>query len=436
MNNDPRVVILGCGFAGLSAAKALAGKAVRVSVVDRSNHHLFQPLLYQVATAGLNTGDIAAPIRRILRKQRNAEVLLADVVTVDVDGRRVILADGVLPYEYLIVAAGASHSYFGHDDWEAVAPGLKSLQDALEIRRRVLLAFEVAERETDESTRRQWMTFVVVGAGATGTELAGTLTEVAAKTLASDFRHIDPKQARVILLEGGPKVLPSYGGDLPEAARRQLQKLGVEVRTDAKVTGVDAEGVSLGEERIEARTVLWAAGVAGSPLGRALGAPLDRAGRVMVEPDLTIPGHPEVFVVGDLAHVEQAGGKLVPGVAPAAMQGGTYAAKSILRRLKGRPVAPFAYWDKGSLATIGRKAGVAEIGRLRFSGFPAWLAWLCIHLFFLVGFRNRILVMFQWAWSYLSYDRGARLITARADGPIARGLTSAVLPPASIVEVG
>jgi NADH:ubiquinone reductase (H+-translocating) len=429
---QPQVVILGAGFGGLSAARALRRAPARIKVIDRSNHHLFQPLLYQVATAALNPSDIATPIRRILRHQKNVEVLLADATAIDVEGRRVVLADGEVPYDYLIVATGASHSYFGHDEWERYAPGLKSLQDALEIRRRILSAFEVAEREPDEGRKRAWMTFVIVGAGPTGVELAGTLTEVARKTLARDFRHIDPKQARVLLLEGGPRVLPAYTEDLSEKAREQLVALGVEVRTGKQVTGIDAEGVCVGPERIEAKTVIWAAGVAASPLARSLGVPLDRAGRVLVGPDLTIPGHGEVYVIGDLAHVEQ-DGKPVPGVAPAALQEGKHAARSILDVLEGRPRPPFRYWDKGMLATIGRAAGVAHIGVMKLSGFLAWMMWLFVHIFFLIGFRNRLLVMIQWAWSYVTYDRGARLITARAEGPIAEGLRTDPLPPADAV---
>ncbi len=427
----PRVVVIGGGFAGLSAIRGLAKARVRIIVIDRSNHHLFQPLLYQVATAALNTGDIAAPIRRILRKQKNAEVILGEVTTIDVAGKAVILADGRVPYDYLIIAAGASHSYFGHDEWEPFAPGLKSLQDALEIRRRVLSAFEVAEREVDPEVRKAWMTFVIVGAGPTGTELAGTLSEVARTTLSRDFCHINPAQARVILLEGGPRVLPAFAESLSESAQEQLERLGVQVRTNAKVTGIDAEGVSVGDEHIPARVVLWAAGVAASPLGRSLGVPLDRAGRVAVEPDLTIPGHGEVFVIGDLAKVEQ-GGKPVPGVAPAAMQMGDSAADNLMRTLRGEPRKPFRYVDKGNLATIGRGAAVAEIGRLRLSGYIAWLMWLFIHIFFLIGFRNRIVVMIEWAWSYWTYDRGARLITARVKGPLAAGLTTEPLPAVSI----
>lgn len=428
-SNRPRVVILGAGFGGLAATKALKREDVAITLIDRSNHHLFQPLLYQVATAALNPADIAAPIRRILRNQRNVEVLLAEVTGIDVDRQIVTMADGEVSYDSLIVATGATHSYFGHDEWEPLAPGLKSLQDALDIRRRILTAFEVAEREPDPALRRAWMTFVIVGAGPTGTELAGTLVEVARKTLASDFRHIDPTEARVILLEGSDRVLGAYTDDLSKKAREQLERLGVEVHTGKVVTSIDAEGVSIGSERIEAKTVLWAAGVAASPLARSLHAPLDRAGRVMVEPDLTIPGHTNVFVIGDLTHVEQ-DGKPVPGVAPSAMQMGASAAANIRRSLGGKPHEPFVYRDKGMLATIGRGAAVAHIGKLKATGYVAWLLWLFIHIFFLIGFRNRVLVMIQWAWSYFTYDRGARLITARVQGPLAGGMTSDLLPPA------
>lgn len=428
----PRVVIIGAGFGGLAAARAFNRANVRVTVIDRSNHHLFQPLLYQVATAALNPADIAAPIRRILRKQTNVQVILAEVMGIDVAGQSVELADGRVPFDYLILATGATHSYFGHDEWEQHAPGLKSLQDALEIRRRILTAFEVAERETDAEIRRAWMTFVIVGAGPTGTELAGTLVEVARKTLASDFRNIDPTEARVILLEGSPKVLPAYADPLNLKARQQLEHLGVEVQTEKIVTGIDANGVNIGSERIDAKTVLWAAGVAASPLAKALNVPLDRAGRVVVEPDLTIPGHANVYVIGDLASIAS-NGKPVPGVAPAAMQMGSFAAKNILLAIAGKPRKPFAYADKGMLATIGRGAAVAHIGGWKTSGYVAWLLWLFIHVFFLIGFRNRLLVMIQWAWSYFTYDRGARLITGRVRGPLSDGLTSDLLPPSDAI---
>ncbi|MDB5351075.1 MAG: dehydrogenase-like protein [Planctomycetota bacterium] len=422
------MVIVGAGFGGLTAARALKKVDVRITVIDRSNHHLFQPLLYQVATAALNPSDIAAPIRRILRGQKNVEVILAEVVSIDTSRRMVVLADGLVPYDFLILATGATHSYFGHDEWEPFAPGLKSIQDALDIRRRVLTAFEVAEREPDPEVRRAWMTFVIVGAGPTGTELAGTLVEVARHTLSRDFRHIDPAEASVILLEGTDKVLSAYVDELSTKAKEQLERLGVEVRTGKIVTEIDADGVTAGTERIAAKTILWAAGVAASPLARSLCVPLDRAGRVMVEPDLSIPGHPEIAVIGDLAHVESEG-KLVPGVAPAAMQMGAAAAENLRTMLGSRPRSVFHYRDKGMLATIGRGAAVAQLGKWKASGYIAWLLWLFVHIFFLIGFRNRLLVMIQWAWSYVTYDRGARLITGRVKGPLVHGLTSELLPP-------
>ena len=405
----PRVVIVGGGFAGLQAAHVLRRAPVDVTLLDRRNHHVFQPLLYQVATAGLSAPEIAAPLRRVLRRQANAVVLMAEVVSVDVARRMVVLADGETPYDYLILATGATHSYFGHDEWARYAPGLKSIEDALEIRRRLFVAFERAERETDAAVRRVWLTFVVVGAGPTGVELAGTVAEIARHTLSNEFRRIDPSRARVVLLEGTDRVLPPYPPDLSEKARRQLEDLGVEVRSGALVTDVDGHGVCIGPERIESRTVLWAAGVAASPVGRSLGAPVDRAGRVKVESDLSLPGHREVFVAGDLAAFEQ-NGRPVPGVAPAAMQMGRHAARNVLRSIAGQPLAPFRYVDKGSLATIGRRAAVADFGRFKLWGLPAWLAWLGIHIFFLIGFRNRLVVLLDWAWAYFSYQRTARLI--------------------------
>jgi NADH:ubiquinone reductase (H+-translocating) len=413
VQSNPHVVIIGGGFAGLEAARGLRRAAVRVTLLDRRNHHVFQPLLYQVATAGLSAPDIAAPIRHILRRQRNVHVLLGDVARIDAARRTVVLADGELPYDALVLATGATHSYFGHAEWEAHAPGLKSLEDALEIRRRLLLAFEEAEREGDEARRRAFLTFVVVGAGPTGVELAGTVAELARHTLRDEFHRIDPAAASVILLEAADRVLPPYLPELSEKARRQLERLGVEVRTGARVTGIDAGGVTTEGThagRIESRTVLWGAGVAASPLGRSLDAPVDRAGRVMVRPDLSVPEHPEVFVAGDLAHLEQDGAP-VPGVAPAAMQMGRHAARNVRRLLGGEATQPFRYRDKGSLATIGRNSAVAQFGRrLKISGFPAWLAWLLVHIFFLIGFRNRIVVMADWAVAYFTYQRHARLI--------------------------
>jgi NADH:ubiquinone reductase (H+-translocating) len=414
-NSEPRIVIVGGGFGGLNAARAFAGTRTHVTLIDRRNHHLFQPLLYQVATAALSPSDIAIPIRRILRQQHNVEVLLAEAKSVDFENKVLTLDEGSVPYDYLIVATGARHSYFGRDDWEAFAPGLKSIGDALEIRRRVLEAFEQAEREPDIERQNAWLTFVVVGAGPTGVELSGALCEIAQHALARDFRHINPAQAHVILLEGSERVLPPYTPVLSEKARQQLVRLGVDVRTSQKVTGIDAEGVSVGDERIAARTVLWAAGVFGSGFGRALGVPLDRAGRVLVEPDLTLKGHPEVFAIGDMASLQSEGAQ-VPGVAPAAIQEAKHVAQNILRSMEGRPLLPFRYRHKGSLATIGRVAAVADFGKLKLSGVLAWLAWLGLHLMFLVGFRNRLMVLIQWSWSFLSYDRGARLIT----GPLRR----------------
>jgi NADH dehydrogenase len=408
---QPHVVLLGGGFGGLYTARGLARTGVRVTLVDRHNYHLFQPLLYQVATAALNPSDIAAPIRSILHRQKNVSVLLGEAVSVDVKTKTVILSDGTLHYDYLVVATGATHSYFGHPEWERDAPGLKSIDDALTIRRRILLAFEAAERELDPERQAAYLTFVVVGAGPTGAELAGALSEIARQTMVRDFRRIDPKSARVILIEGRDRVLPPYPSSLSAKAARQLQRLGVEVRTNATVTSVSDSEVHVGSEIIPARTVLWAAGVQASPLAVSLGVPLDRAGRVLVEPDLSIPGHPQVFVIGDLAALKQAGGELVPGVAPAAIQEGQHMATNLARLVGGQPSVRFRYRDKGSLATIGRAAAVADFGAFRLSGFFAWLAWLTIHIFFLIGFRNRFLVITQWAWAYLTYQRGARLIT-------------------------
>lgn len=412
----PHIVIIGGGFAGLYTARGLKHVAADVTLLDKHNYHLFQPLLYQVATAGLNPADIAAPIRAILRRQKNVDVHLAEAEAVDVAGQRVLLAGGgELSYDYLVVATGATHSYFGHPEWEQFAPGLKTIEDALEIRRRILFAFESAEQESDGEARQAWLTFVVIGAGPTGVELAGALAEIARQTLIKDFRHIRPEQARIILLEGKERVLPPYPPDLSEKARQQLVDLGVEVITGAVVSDVNDREVRFGDTSIRTRTILWGAGVQASPLARSLGVPLDRAGRVLVEPDLTIPGHRNVFVLGDLAAAKQPDGSLVPGVAPAAIQAGQHTALNLERAVGGQPLRQFRYRDKGSLATIGRAAAVADFGRVRFGGFLAWMAWLVIHVFFLIGFRNRFLVITQWAWAYFTHQRGARLITGRPD---------------------
>jgi|HubBroStandDraft_6_1064221.scaffolds.fasta_scaffold00455_16 NADH dehydrogenase len=410
-DSKPRIAIVGAGFGGLQAALHLARLPVQITLIDRRNFHTFQPLLYQVATAGLSPAEIAAPIRWIVRAHRNIEVLLGEVQDFDLQQRRVKLADLEIPYDYLIVAAGASHAYFGHDEWEPFAPGLKTIEDAIEIRRRVLLAFELDERRADRGGLQQPLNFVIVGGGPTGVELAGTLAEISRRVLANEFKSIDPKSTRIILLEGGPRVLPAYPEDLSRSAEEQLRHLGVDVRTSAMVTGVEAGAVLMGETRLSAAVILWAAGVAASPLGKKLGAPIDRAGRVLVNPDLSIPAHPEVFVIGDLAFIKDDKGKAIPGVAPVAMQEGRAVASNIKRELRGKPRRNFHYLNKGNLATIGRAAAVAEFGKVHISGFLAWLSWLFIHIFFLIGFRNRIIVMIQWAWSYFTYERGARLIT-------------------------
>jgi NADH dehydrogenase len=410
LDSTPRVLILGGGFGGLWATRALASAPVEVTLVDRTNHHLFQPLLYQVATAGLSAPDIAAPLRHILRDQANVTVLLAEVLAIDVAARRVQLDGQSLDYDYLVVATGASHAYFGHEDWAAHAPGLKTLDDALAIRRRILSAFEAAEREDEETARRAWLNFVVIGGGPTGVELAGTLAEIARHTLSHEFRRSDPRSAQVHLLEAGPRLLSAMPESLSASAARQLQRLGVQVHLGEAVTDIDAQGVSVGATRIASRTVLWAAGVAASSLGRALAAEQDRAGRVRVAPDLSLPGHPEVFVIGDLASVVGADGRPVPGIAPAAKQMGRHVAGAIRSRLAGATPKPFRYRDYGNLATIGRMAAVVHVGPLKLSGLIAWWFWLTAHLFFLIGFRNRLVVLVDWAWSYLSYQRNARII--------------------------
>ena len=416
--NLPRVVIIGGGFGGLEAAKALRNANVRVTLIDRLNHHLFQPLLYQVATAALSPADIAEPLRYILRKQDNAEVIFGEVQRIDVDHKRVVTSEGEVAYDYLIIAAGARHSYFGHDKWEKFAPGLKNLDDALEIRRRMLMAFEVAEKTDDDEVRKAAMTFVVVGAGPTGVEMAGAIAEIAKVTLVRDFRHIDSSQARVILIEHAPRVLPPFTADLSESARRQLFDIGVEVRVSTLVEKVAEEGVTLkGGEKILARTVIWAAGNAASPLGASLGVPLDRQGRVIVKEDCSIPGHHDVFVIGDMAHFAPGGGdNPLPALSPVAMQQGRHVAKQIRILLAGGWTQRFEYFDKGTMATIGRNKAVADAGFMRFTGFIAWMAWAFVHLVFLIGFRNKILVMMNWFWAYITFGRGARLITGRTWG--------------------
>ncbi len=408
----PTLVIIGGGFGGLETAKALRRARARVILLDRNNHYLFQPLLYQVATAALSPADIAQPLRHILRHQTNLEILMTQVDAVDPAARSVRTSDGDIPYDYLIIAAGARHSYFGHPEWERFAPGLKGLEDALEIRRRMLLAFEIAEKTRLQSERDACMTFVVIGAGPTGVEMAGAIAEIARVTLVRDFRHINSAQARVILLEGGPRVLPMLEPALSQSASGQLTRIGVELRLGAVVSGVSAEGVSLqGGEKITARTIIWAAGNAASPLGASLGVPLDRQGRVMVNADLSIPGHPEVMVIGDMAHLEDGQGRPLPGVSPVAMQEGRHAARNLMALMAGQPTSDFHYTDRGTMATIGRHAAVARIGAVRLKGYPAWLAWLFIHLMFLVGFRNKLFVLISWGYAYITMGRGARLIT-------------------------
>jgi len=415
------VVIVGGGFGGLYAARALRREPVQVTLLDRRNHHLFQPLLYQVATAALSPGDIASPIRWILRHQRNVEVLLADVTRVDPARRVLVLRDdGEISYDYLILATGTTHAYFGHDEWRGIAPGLKTLEDALEIRRRVLLAYERAEREQDAAKRRTLLTFVVIGGGPTGVELAGALAEISRQSLARDFRNFDPGSARIILVEAGPSLLAAFPESLRQCAQKDLERLGVEVRLGTFVTGVRDGRVDVGNVAIDAATVLWAAGVAASSLGATLGVPTDRAGRVQVQPDLTIPGHPEIFVIGDLAALIGPGGKALPGVAQVAIQMGRHAVKNISRALEHQPYRAFAYKDLGNMATIGRASAIADFGRLRLHGWFAWLAWLFVHIMNLIGFRNRIVVLVQWAWAYFSYQRAIRLIT----GPWSDGRAS------------
>lgn len=427
-NNDPkhRVVIIGGGFGGLYAAKTLKDAPVEVTLIDKRNFHLFQPLLYQVATGGLSPGDIASPLRAVLNRQTNTRVLTAEAVDLDPARQKVILRDGEVSYDSLIVATGSSHHYFGHEEWAKKAPGLKTVEDALAIRRRILLAFEAAEREPDPIKHRAWLTFVIVGGGPTGVELAGALGELANGTLTGDFRRIDPASAKIILLEGVERVLPPYPADLSARAEAALTKLGVTVMTGTRVTEIDGDTITIirndETDQIQAKTVLWAAGMKASALGEILakraGAELDRAGRVVVEPDLSLARHPEIFVIGDLAHFDVQDGRPLPGVAPVAMQQGRYVADLIKARLKGGSKRPFRYRDKGSLAVVGRNAGVANLGRLRFAGFPAWLAWLFIHIWYLIEYDNKLLVLIQWAWNYITRNRGARLITGPDPFPL------------------
>jgi NADH dehydrogenase len=409
--NPRRVVIIGAGFGGLSTAIALQAAEFQVTLIDQHNYHLFQPLLYQVATAALSPADIAGPVRSIVRDHRNVGVILAQVSGIDL-AQNAVLAEGRrIPFDDLIIATGARHAYFGHDDWAAHAPGLKTIDDATYLRRRILLAFEKAETEPDPAERRRLLNFVIVGGGATGVEMAGAIAELAKRALAADFRVIDPRSARVILLEAGPRLLPSFDPSLSEAAKHSLERLGVEVRLGAGVTDMDSSGVSIGQERIESRTAIWAAGVMASPAGRWLEAETDRAGRVIVNADLTVPGHPNIFVIGDTAHVPMPDGNLLPGVAPVAKQQGKYVAKLLLARTKGKTLPPFQYRDYGALATIGRKSAVIEIGRIKMHGFVAWVLWCVAHIYFLIGFRNRLAVALHWLWNYVTFQRGTRLIT-------------------------
>jgi NADH:ubiquinone reductase (H+-translocating) len=434
-SNAPHVVILGGGFAGLYAGRRLKRAPVRVTLVDRRNHHLFQPMLYQVATAALNPSDIAAPIRSVLRRQSNTEVVLAEVNTIDTANRRVHFTDGTgVSYDYLLVATGARHSYFGHEEWESLAPGLKSLEDAVEIRQRVLMAFELAEREPDPVRRHTYLTFVIVGGGPTGVEMAGAVAELRRYALRRDFRRIDPTEATVMLLEGGTRILPSYPESLSNQAKEDLRRLGVDVRTETMVTEIHPKSVKAGGWTIPTQTVIWAAGNRASRVLRSLGTPLDPAGRAIVEPDCTIPEHPEVFVLGDAALFTHQGDAPLPAISPVAIQMGEYAARTITGDLAGQPRRAFQYWDKGQLAVIGRGRAVADIWKLRFGGFPAWLVWIFVHIFYLIGFRNRILVLIQWAWSYVTFGRGARLIsteTITREMPVAASSTPEDRVPAA-----
>jgi NADH dehydrogenase len=431
-----RVVIIGAGFGGLSAAKALARSKFAVTLIDRHNYHLFQPLLYQVATAGLSPADIASPIRGIVGRERNISVVLADVSGVDLDRREVIAEDHRVAFDILIVATGAQHGYFGHDDWARYAPGLKTIDDAIYLRRRILLAFEKAETETDPAERRRLLNFVIVGGGPTGVEMAGAVAELAKRALACDFRAIDPRQARIFLVEVAPRLLTAFDPSLSDVAKIALERLGVEVRLNVGVTGADCAGVSLGEERIEARTIMWAAGVMASPAGRWLGAKTDRAGRVLVGPDLSVPDHPDVFVIGDAAHAVAANGMPLPGVAPVAKQQGAYVAALIAAQAESRALPPFRYRDFGSLATIGRKRAVAQLGSVKLNGFVAWLLWSVAHIYFLIGFRNRAVVAMNWAWNYVTFQRGTRLITGMSGARVEEMPRPATQAPAPALMRG
>ncbi len=413
------IVVVGGGFGGIYAARQLAkaGDEVQVTLIDKQNYHLFQPLLYQVATAGLSAGDIASPIRALVASKKNVTVRMGEVTAIDLTAKKVTVPDGVIDYDSLVLAAGVRHSYFGRDDWEPFAPGLKTLDDALEIRRRVLSAFEAAERETDPVKRAAWLTFVIVGAGPTGVELAGAIAELSRFTVAGDFRAFDPRSAKIVLIEAGPRVLATFEPDLSARAVKTLEKLKVEVRLATRVTSINAEGVSMGEVFVPAKTVLWAAGVSAAPLAKQLGVPLDRSGRVVVQSDLSIAGHPDAFVIGDLASFTEVDGTVLPGLAPVAIQQGKHVASVILDSLRGKPRRPFKYFDKGVMATVGRASGIAQTGKIKLWGFIGWLAWLFVHILYLIGFRNRLLVLIQWTWAWLTFGRGSRLITGTSNPP-------------------
>lgn len=412
--NYPHVVIVGAGFGGLYAARALRNVPVRITLIDSHNHHLFQPLLYQVASAALNPSDIAMPIRRIFRYQKNITCLLGKVSAVEPKNKKVIMDEKDVSYDYLILAAGAVNSYYGHEEWSGSAPGLKTIEDARRIRQQVLLAYELAERETSPERQQEWLNFIIVGGGPTGVELAGAYAEISRHTLSSDFRNIRPEKARIVLVQGNERILPSFSKQLSAKAEKKLKELGVIVYTNSKVTGIDSEGVWIGDERIPGRTIIWAAGVKASPIAKTIGISLLPDGRVPVEPDLTVAPYPDFFVIGDLAAFNQ-DGKMIPGVAPAAIQEGEHAAQNIIRKLQGKPYQPFRYIDKGMVAAIGRSTAVADLPFIKLSGFIAWMAWLFVHIFYLIGFRNRFLVLFEWAWVYFTYERGARLISDGVD---------------------